>query len=185
MSWLERRRAILIAPFAFLAMVAVSSRRGKTVRPEGGTVEIMEFDEAGNPVGAREVETVDLTEAEWRDRLSAQQYHVTRRGGTDTAFTGTYYSQHRDGLYRCIGCGTALFRSEDKFDSGTGWPSYTAPADERNIQTRKDTSLFMERTEVSCKRCGAHLGHVFPDGPPPSGLRYCINESALRFSPRQ
>lgn len=182
MSWLERRRAMLIAPIAFAGLVGLSSRRGK-VEQEAGSIEIMEFDASGQPVGLRRVERVVLTDGEWRDRLTAQQYHVTRRGGTDTPFTGTYHALHAAGLYRCVCCGTGLFRSEDKFDSGTGWPSYTVPADERNVQERKDVSLFMERTEVSCRRCGAHLGHVFPDGPPPAHLRYCMNESALRFSP--
>lgn len=152
---------------------------------EAGTVEIMEFDDSGRPAGVREVERIHHEPAEWKDKLSAQQYHVTRRSGTDSPFTGTFYRQHADGMYRCVGCGTALFRSDDKFDSGTGWPSYTAPADERNVETHKDVSLFMERTEVVCRRCGGHLGHVFPDGPEPTGLRYCINESALAFSPRK
>lgn len=189
MSWLERRRAFLIAPFAFAGLVAVSSRKetvenGGTMA-ESGTLDIMEFNDAGQPAGVQQVERVDHPPADWRDKLSAQQYHVTRQSGTDTPFTGTYYKQHSDGMYRCVGCGTALFRSDDKFDSGTGWPSYTAPADERNVETRKDVSLFMERTEVACRRCGAHLGHVFPDGPGPSHLRYCINESSLQFSPRK
>jgi peptide-methionine (R)-S-oxide reductase len=121
------------------------------------------------------------TDAEWRKSLDAEQYYVTRRQGTDTAFTGTYYQIHDSGLFRCVCCGNALFSSAAKFDSGTGWPSFFAPVAEENIRTRKDTSMFMERVAVACKQCDAHLGHVFTDGPEPTGLRYCINESSLKF----
>ncbi|MFN0106115.1 MAG: peptide-methionine (R)-S-oxide reductase MsrB [Bryobacteraceae bacterium] len=176
------RRVFLIASVTFAGLVALSSRRGKVV-DEGGSVELMEFDERGAAAGVRTMEKVVRTAAEWRERLSAQQYYVTRQGSTDTPFTGTYHSLKAAGLYRCVCCGTGLFRSEDKFDSGTGWPSFSVPADARNVLERKDLSLFLERTEVACRRCGAHLGHVFPDGPVPSHLRYCINESALRFVP--
>lgn len=175
------RRTFLIAAGVFAGLVAVSSRRGKEEEPTG-SVELMEFDAQGRPSGVRSVATVVKTAGEWKALLSAQQYHVTRQAGTDTPYTGTYHELHAAGLYRCIGCGTGLFRSEEKFDSGTGWPSFWAPADERNIRNRKDVSMFLERTEVACRRCGAHLGHVFPDGPPLTHLRYCINESSLRFA---
>lgn len=178
-EFLERRRVLWIAPLAFAGLVAVSSRRGKSAPEAGGSVELVDYDENGRRVVT--VERVVLREAEWKSRLSAQSFWVLRHGSTDTPFTGTYHSLHEAGLYRCAGCGTALFRSEEKFDSGTGWPSFRAPVDPRNIRTREDVSLFLERTEVSCARCGGHLGHVFPDGPAPTGLRYCINESALRF----
>ncbi len=178
------RRAFLIGCGAFAGLVAVSSRRGEAPAV-GENVELMEYNDLGEPLGVRTVARLVRPAAEWKAQLSAQQYYVTRQGSTDTPFTGTYHSLHTPGLYRCVCCGTALFHSRDKFDSGTGWPSFTAPADARNLLTRKDISLLLERTEVSCRRCSAHLGHVFPDGPPPSGLRYCINESSLRFQPFQ
>jgi len=179
---LERRRALLIAPFAFAGLVALTSRRGtvETVLP--GPVEIAEFDDNdGRPLGVQTVERVVLEPADWRARLSNQAFYVLRHGSTDTPFTGTHHAAKERGLYRCAGCGTALFRSTEKFDSGTGWPSFWAPADARNVRTRTDVELGLERIEVACQRCGGHLGHVFHDGPEPSGLRYCINESALRF----
>jgi peptide-methionine (R)-S-oxide reductase len=125
----------------------------------------------------------DKSEQDWREALSEEQYHVCREKGTERAFTGAYWATKTPGVYRCVACGEPLFSSQTKFDSGTGWPSFWQPLSEEAVATETDSSYGMVRTEVHCRRCGSHLGHVFPDGPRPTGLRYCINSVSLALEP--
>ena len=127
---------------------------------------------------------IEKTDAEWREQLTPEQYHVTRKAGTERAFSGKYWDCHDDGIYACVCCGTELFDAKTKFDSGTGWPSFYQPLKPENVGEKEDNSFWMRRVEVVCSNCDAHLGHVFPDGPPPTGLRYCMNSASLDLKPK-
>jgi peptide-methionine (R)-S-oxide reductase len=160
-------------------LMAGTSARAK--QDEGKVMKQKSMNQMG--MKGEKVEKIHKTDAEWRKELTDEQYYVLREKGTEQAFTGKYYDSHAKGVYVCAACGNKLFGSDAKFESGTGWPSYFKPYSSQSVDTESDMALGMSRTEVTCARCGGHLGHVFNDGPPPTGLRYCINSAALKFIP--
>jgi peptide-methionine (R)-S-oxide reductase len=180
-GWPSRRRAFLRGGAALTALAAWPS--AKLFAEEAAKVTIVPFSGNGERQAPVEMAKLVLSDFEWRAKLPADSYEVARQAGTERPFTGSLLEEHRKGIFRCICCETALFSSDTKFDSGTGWPSFWAPIAKENVHEKSDRSLGMERTEVTCARCDGHLGHVFDDGPRPTGLRYCMNSVSMSFAP--
>ena len=182
------RRVFLAGGATAAAGLAFFSLRKEPVVEAGGAmsqtpkmVTVVDFSDDGKNLGKETIPQVVKTDAEWKEQLGRNSFDITRRADTEMAYTGATWNEHRKGIFRCICCNLALFSSSTKFDSGTGWPSFWAPIAKENLVEANDSSLGMDRTEVKCKLCNAHLGHVFPDGPRPTGLRYCMNSASMKF----